>query len=372
MVLTLSFQSAQEVIRTIRCNGLNMNEMDHAPLARPKSWAGRRWTAKEFDAGLWQWRRPSSSQPLHVLAPGNAGRVRSSLMHLHTCWRELPPQSIIWLDEHSSVVCPELLFLQMAEHLSVPELVMLGYELCGHFSRCPEDPIGGDVVDQVPAVTSVENIRKYLSGFKGDRALKKTKEALGYVCDHAISVPEAVLATMYSLPLSESGYGMGPLTLNERVKLDILDSWVASKSRFPDIMFHFALIGLNYDGSEHLDLVGLVDVVRKALMTKGISADEAERAILQKMDEVRAKVVDDNLRNRQLMSQGRIVLPVTKEDLYGQGRLDDLTRHILRQAHLMYGVDVREYEKVLNDTMMQRDRQELLDSLLPPRRSERF
>jgi hypothetical protein len=125
-VLTLSFQSAQEVIRTLRCNGLNLNEMDFAPLARPKPWTGKRWTSKEFDEGLWRWRRPSSIQPLHVLASGNVGRACSSLIHVHSCWRELPPHSVIWLDEHSSVVCPELLFLQMAEHLSMPELVMLG------------------------------------------------------------------------------------------------------------------------------------------------------------------------------------------------------------------------------------------------------
>ena len=111
MVLTLSFQSAQEVIRTLRCNGLNLNEMDFVPLARPKPWTGKRWTSKEFDEGLWRWRRPSSIQPLHVLASGNVGRVCSSLIHVHSCWRELPPHSVIWLDEHSSVVCPELLFL---------------------------------------------------------------------------------------------------------------------------------------------------------------------------------------------------------------------------------------------------------------------
>ncbi len=50
-------------------------------------------------------------------------------------------------------------------------------------------------------------------------------------------------------------------------------------------------------------------------------------------------MVDDNMRNRQLMSQGRVVLPVTKEDLYGEGRLDELTWHILRQARLMCRMD---------------------------------
>ena len=156
-MLTLSHQSAQEVMRTLRCNGLNLNEMDSVPLASPKPWAGQRWTTKDFDEGQWRWRIPSPRQPLHALAPGNTSRARSSLIFLHTCWRELPPHSIIWLDEHSSVVCPELLFLQMAERLPMPELVMFGYELCGHFSRCSEDPIGGDATDKVAAVTSVEN-----------------------------------------------------------------------------------------------------------------------------------------------------------------------------------------------------------------------
>lgn len=362
MSLTLSFQSALEVIRTLRIEGLSIHEMDTVPLSRPQPWVGKRWTMRDFDDEFWRWRCPSPREPVHVLAPGNVGRVRSSLIRLHTCWRELPPRSIIWLDRYSSVVCPELLFLQMAEEMSLPELVMLGYELCGHFSRFPENPY--DVKDQVPATTSVENIRAYVSNFKKGHGVAKVREALDYVCDHAISVPEAVLATMYSLPVSESGYGMGPLVLNERVKIEKPDLWVESQSRYPDIMFSIAPIGINYDGSGHLDLPGLVAIAQKAALAKGESRNEMQLALQRKMNEVRAKVVDDNMRNRQLMSQGRIVIPVTKEDLYGYGHLDGLTRHILRCARLLYGADVREYEKMLDDTLIQRDRQVLLDSLL--------
>ena len=61
MVLTLSFQSAQEVIRTLRCNGLNLNEMDFVPLARPKPWTGKRWTSVVSGA---KFRTPTPPSPV--------------------------------------------------------------------------------------------------------------------------------------------------------------------------------------------------------------------------------------------------------------------------------------------------------------------
>lgn len=374
MALTLSHQSALDVIRLLRAEGANLQEMDHTALVRASPWVGKNLSKRNFASDVWRWPVPTANRPAHVLVPREDGRIRNSIICSHTSWQELPDDSVCWLDEVSSVVCPELLFAQMAESFPLPILVMLGHELCGHFSRSAHDPMGGYATIDIPAATSVMRIESYLSSLNRRHGLSNAREALRYVCDHALSVPESVLATVYSLPSSESGYGMGPITLNERVVVgnpepnDHSNALRNGRSRYPDLMFPFAPVGINYDGAEHLDLDGLVHAAMRAALSDSSSQGTAQAELRSKLAEVRSKVVDDNMRNRQLASRGKIVFPATKEDLYEAGGLDRLTRQILDCARSVFGIDTSEYERILDDTEHARDRQELLSSLLPPGR----
>lgn len=371
MAVTISHQSALDVVRALRADGQCLEKMDAVSPVSPTPWAGKHWGKVNFTPDVWRWGQPNAHHPLHVLAPSGLGRVRSNVVKAHAITRSLPPGSVLWLDENSSIVCPELLFLQMSRTFSLPMLVLLGYELCGHFARSPEDPLGGRITDGLPAATSVERIRDYLSIFKGARGIARAKYALSFVGDHAISAPEAVLATMLSLPTSEAGYGMGPVLLNTRVNVGTEGSWVAAKKRFPDLMLLFAPVGMNYDGEEHLDLSGLVLTAQAAALADPDSSAEKQAKLLEKLQEVRAKVVDDNMRNRQLAAAGQIVFPVTKEDLYGEGHLDYLVRQVLDCARQVFGVDTGGFEVALEDTDSKRDRQELLNSMLAQGRSGR-
>lgn len=90
---------------------------------------------------------------------------------------------------------------------------------------------------------------------------------------------------------------------------------------------------------------------RTATMAEGEDRTEAEATLREKLESVRAKVVDDNKRNRQMAACGRIVFPVTKEDIYGWGSLDDLTRQILQCAHSVFGVNVDHFVEILEDSV---------------------
>lgn len=365
MALTLSHQSALDVIRTLRSEGHNLHEMDTTTLAMPSTLTGKRWSLSNFTSDSWRWQQPTRNRPLHVLVPSGCGRLRGSLIREHVVTHELPANSIIWLDAYSSVVCPELLFLQLAAALSLPALVMLGHELCGHFSRSADEPRMGDVTDGIAAATSVSSLERYLLHFKGVRGLARARDALRYVHDHAISAPEALLATMYALPPHECGYGLGSVLLNDCVRLDDSDGWTKERSRYPDLMLTFAPVGINYDGSKHFDLPALLRAARELTRADASRQLEAWQAFSQKLVEVRAKVIDDNMRNRQLAVQGKIVFPATKEDVADGRSLDSLTRQILCSAHSVFGVDVDRYLQTLDDTSLTRDRWDLLDSLLP-------
>lgn len=363
MALTLSHQSALDVVRTLRSEGNNLHEFDSIPLTKPTPWVGERWTSGKFNPDVWRWSRPTPAQPLHAFAYAGSGRMRGALIREHTLRAELPSGSVLWLDEQSSIVCPELLFLQMAECFSMPALVMLGYELCGHYSRSAREPSSGEVTDGIPASTNVTSIKQYLAGFKWTRGLGFARKALRHVCDDAISVPEAVLATMYSLPSSESGHGLGPVTLNERVQVDDSGRWERSRSRYPDLMFSFAPVGLNYDGSKHFDVTDLMIAAETFAHADEGSRDEAREALREKITATRTKIVDDNTRNRQLAARGRIVFPVTKEDLSDGKHLDELTEQVLGCAHEVFDVDVSDFRRSLNDTSLTRDRWDMLERL---------
>ena len=364
MSVILSHNSALWAIRTLRSEGANLRAWSyHTKIARPSPWVGKRWTMREFASSGWRWPKPSKECELHVLVPSKQ-RVRMQHVRTHQCGCDLPSQSILWLNEYANVVCPELLFVQMAETLELGHLVMLGNELCGTFTRSTHDPVGGPVVDHVAPAATVESIKWYLEQVVGLRGAQRARLALLHVHDGAASVPEAKLATMYELPREECGYGMGPITLNKLVQVVKTQDPQKLRKRFPDILFSFAPVGINYDGErDHLDLGGLVRLARTSALADNKDRADANRALSKKLGATRDKAVDDMRRNREFLAKGLVILPATKEDVSGIGSLDNFTRQLLGCAREFFGVDVSEYEKMLDDSDSRRDRYGMWKSL---------
>ena len=365
MGVTLSHQSALDVLRTIRSAGMNIREAEAVRLVEPSVWAGKRWRPSAFADPKWQWGSPSNDNPLHVLVPDRKRRIRMTQVVSHEQPLRLPAGSVLQLDDCSSIVSPELLFAQLADSFSLPALVQLGHELCGHFSRDAQEPLEGVVTMGLTQATSVESLDSFLSKLKYMHGIVKARTAIQYVADHAMSAPEAVLSTIYSLPPEECGYGMGPVTLNSQVRMNEPADSAAKKSRYPDIMFSFAPIGINYDGEDHLNLSEIVDTALKVAFSEGDDRKSLILSFEEANQRVREKYVDDIRRNRQLMASGRIVLPATKEDLYGLDNLDYFTRQILACARTFFDIDTTKFEMTLDDTEKARDRYALLSSMLP-------
>lgn len=365
MGITISHDSALFATRKLRAAGLDLRSMDVSTIAHPAPWLRSRWSAREFASDDWKWGAPSLSSPLHIVVSRKSDRLRMKHVKCHVCSVALPANAVLWLDGKATMSSPPLLFVQMAETLSLPELVMFGYELCGNFTRSAEKPLGGPITDKIGAATSICELRSFVESVENVAGLQKARAALAYIADHAVSAPEAVLGTMYSLPPEESGYGMGPITLNQRVDIDDGYKTRTARSRYPDLMFSFGPLGLNYDGEAHLNLRGLTQISLRLALTSDGDVMETKRDLDLKCREIRQKVVDDIRRNRQLMSTGRVVLPATKEDLQDIDSLDDLTREILQCASSILGIGVEPYERTLNDSELARSRGALLEALLP-------
>ncbi|MBQ3302495.1 MAG: hypothetical protein IJH04_10215, partial [Eggerthellaceae bacterium] len=257
-----------------------------------------------------------------------------------------------------------LLFAEMASLMDLPHLALLGHELCGSFSRNPDDPCNGNSVFGVAPVTSVHRIGEFLESAKWLRGMNLAWRSLECVSDNAWSPMEAIVSLMANMPESEFGYGMGRCVLNARVDTrGILHDASDASTRVPDILFGDVHVGLNYDGQGHLELYPIVDA---AISLSKEPQNEGNRTQLgYAISNVREKAVDDLRRNRELAASGFIVLPVTKEDLYRKGGLDRVMAEVCAAIEAFDRKDMGRLRNLLAKDGLRMPRQRLIWSLLP-------
>lgn len=353
MLLTPSHQAALRALRVYRCACGTLPALRHE-LPKPDPTPRARWTrsALPLDA-LGLAAAPSEARSIDVVVPSAGNRVRASFFSCHVQPIGLPEDSFVSLGNGLCIPCPELLFLQLADIMTPEVHALLGCELCGTYSRSAKDPRVDEAAYGVPPVTSVEKITDYLGACGRRRGVTLARQSLRWVRDNAWSPMEAIVALMTCLPTSANGYGIGDVSLNVRhgttpelVRLG------CKGSRVPDIEILGTHVGFNYDSHAHLDLDSIVEAA--------VNGNPSEA-----MRSVREKYLDDLRRNRELAAVGRVILPVTPNDLFAPGGLDAV---MLEAALAMEEFDDRSATHLklcLQLRSMALRRQRLIWSLLP-------
>lgn len=354
MQLALSGLTALRVWRAIRAGKLpGVRVGARVDLPAPDPAPASRWTQKAFDLAFLGIDEPlDQKRPLHIAVPDAKLRIRTRGT-VCSVFTRIPAGSFVDVGHGVAIACPELVFAEMGAAMSRPVQLLLGYELCGGYSRDNADPREGEIAYSVDPLTTPEAIGEYLEGCRHMPQIWQSREALPYLLGNAWSPIEAIIAQMIVLDPCESGYGLGEIELNRRVG-------AAKKgSRVPDILFAGTRVGLNYDGGVHF---GLEDVVAAA-------GTEGERAAVAA---ARAKIVGDKRRDRELLANGYAVLPVTSEDLYEPGGLDVVMGQVITLIERETGRDLSEQKKWLAAPGAIKWRQQLLWSLLPGERGARL
>ena len=109
------------------------------------------------------------------------------------------------------LVCPvELAFVQVATHLPFPELVRLGFELCGAYSV--DRTASGGFFQRKP-LTTPQRIAQFACDNASLRGSAKARRTLRYIAENAASPAETRIAMSLTLPLAEGGFGLpkGPV-----------------------------------------------------------------------------------------------------------------------------------------------------------------
>lgn len=374
MKLTCNKRTALRILRAIRCNRTrSLKTFLATDLVPPNRGERRHWTSKIIDfsrfgleAGL------DGQHPLDVAVdhPNRRLKMRGAHNTVYANENALPPDSFIDLGDGLAISSPELLFAEMAQFMSPVERLMLGHELCGSYSRNPDDPYNSNVVFNIEPVTTAERIRAFCAQTRWLRDACRPSTPLELLADNAWSPTESLVTALISSPFVEFGYGIGPCILNKRVETPTALAWTTDKSsRVPDILIAGTNIGLNYDGAVHLNLDSIVDAaINLERHPEELSSQIALDAVVR---QVRAKAVDDIHRNRELAANGFIVFPIVKEDLYQDGALDYVMAQVIEALEQYAHRDMSQQKRMLKTPLARARRQELIWTLMPGNRNQK-
>ncbi len=303
-------------------------------LPAPDPSPAQRWTPRAFDLGFLGLETPSGEKgPLAVAVPEARLRIRTAGVAC-TTYTKLPEGAFVEVGGGVALACPELVYLEMGAKMDPMVQLLLGCELCGTYGRDPDDPRNGEVTFGLEPLTTPERIADFSRGCGKIHSAAQSRDVLPRVIVNAWSPMEALAACLLTLDNGWLGYDLGPVALNPRV------STADDATRVPDILFDGTHLGINYDGSQHL--------------------------------EDRDRLVDDKRRTRELLAAGYTVLPMTSEDLSREGAFDALVLQLMDFLEREEGRNLARQRAFLAKRRVQRDRQKLIWSLMPGERGKQL
>ncbi len=205
-----------------------------------------------------------------LVGVGKDYRSRSDVA-CHRFYGELPPGSILHVEEGIYAASPYLNLLLEARDLHLVNLCCMLGRYLGTFSSVKPEGDSDEIVKRAPLV-HVDELSRYLSRFKSTAGTGSLREALRFTCENAASPQEVNLQLALCLPPSCNGFALKKPIMNYPIKLNGSDRrfYDADHIRI-DLCWPEARFGLEYQGEkEHKDKM-IQDIARwYAARNKGI------------------------------------------------------------------------------------------------------
>lgn len=246
--------------------------------------------------------------PLHALvsARGQATRTRRLITHVWSS--EIPAGAYRDLGNGICLTTPAFLFQQMAAELGELDLLLLGLELCGFYSKwsfptaksahTADDEFRGCTFELKPA-TTVGKLTHFMQFRKGERGHAAASHALRRVIDNSASPMESAAYLLLCLPRRLGGYALPAPVLNTEVKVS---TSTTTEVRYPDL----------YWPSHSLDVEYQSD--------RDHSGDWSRYRDARRMVELAAERIT--------------VLPLTRAQLLDQGEFDAFATSVRRNLNV--------------------------------------
>lgn len=283
---------------------------------------------------------PEVAVPVHCVVGKPGQRIHSSNF-VSRVSGNLPAGSFCRIAKDVHVASPEALVLQMASILSLVELTLLVFELCGSYSVDKAEQAG---FRKRPALTTVAKIARYLEKAEGLRGVKQARRAIAMACDNSASPMESKLVMLLCLPSSMGGYEAPLPVLNQRIDIDQRKLTSSGRSYFvADLLWRGKRLIVEYDSEEYHS------------------------------NELR--IADDVSRRNALDAMGYRVISLRKKHVFDAREFEQEANRILRHLGIYYRSKrnmVQTYRYILRQELLYGASPEKIDRLkLQMRRSRR-
>ncbi len=182
---------------------------------------------------------PGSAEP-HITVCDHNARFSNNGRRVHSCGLALPSGAVIFKDS-KTVASPELLFLELANELSIHRLILLGLQLCSHPAGSPSK-----------AVTTRRKLISFLEKTSGHRGHRKALRAIKYVENGSASIMESLSYMILALPCDLGGYGLDGAVFGYKFRLNVEEKRRLNQNRcFVDMYYKLAKVAVEYESFTH-------------------------------------------------------------------------------------------------------------------------
>lgn len=189
---------------------------------------------------------------LDVMVNSSAQRHKNWRYSFHLQSKPLPKNSIIQINEHISIVCPELLLIQLSRLMPLEQLSIIALEFCGTYSVSSTN---GKFVSNLSPVTSVSKINKYLEKFvkfnKTAWGIKNIRKILKFLQSNSASPMESQLYLHLCGPRWLGFYSCKKLLFNTKINLSKEAQKIAGQAFVvPDLVSVDAKLAIEYNSAK--------------------------------------------------------------------------------------------------------------------------
>ncbi|MCL2632617.1 MAG: hypothetical protein FWD45_05995 [Coriobacteriia bacterium] len=189
--------------------------------------------------------------PINIMVSHKNVTHPSSVIRHHVLSGLIPANSFVDVGNGLFIGSPELCFFQMANTLSMHNLIQLGYELCGTYSL-PETVTTETAIYNRKPLTSKRKLDEFVSQMNKARGQYKAERALRYIDDGSASPMETALVMLLTLPNALGGYGLPTPKLNARIVPAKANKHNSSKSFYScDLLWLKEKLAVEYDSNQY-------------------------------------------------------------------------------------------------------------------------
>ncbi len=189
------------------------------------------------------------NRPVHIATASAKERIQAHHVKTHLWTADKSDRPFVRVTDELYVASPETCFLQMAATSTVPQLVLLGLELCGTYRLDLGFESG---FRGMPQLLRAQYLEQGIQNKSHERGVVRARTAARYIVDGSASPMESLLLALLCLPTSLGGYAIELPNLNYRVdsQKQPFGSTVGDYF-FCDLFWPHAHLAIEYDSEKY-------------------------------------------------------------------------------------------------------------------------